>query len=111
MSSLAQRGAPSRLRNWSGKLGSHITQLRGTLSPNADNVSNVTTTLRGLFQRQGSGSNGNLPTFTTLPPSARCATSLIFILLKRALHDLHANHPLEGRHFHPTVSAQHGRLH
>lgn len=71
-----QRGVPARLRNWSGKLGSQITSLRGTLSPTGDNVSAVASNLRGLFQRQGSGNNGHLtgplmaPSLAlTLPPA------------------------------------------
>ena len=71
--SVQQRGAPSRLRNWSGRLGSQITSLRGTLSPGADNVSNVTSTLKGLFQRQGSSGNGLSPSRPLSPVAGQPA--------------------------------------
>ena len=48
---LAQANGSGRLRAWSGKLGSQLTTLKSRVGPNADQV---TSTLRGLFQRQGS---------------------------------------------------------
>ena len=47
----AQANGSGRLRAWSGKLGSQISTLKSRVGPNADQV---TSTLRGLFQRQGS---------------------------------------------------------
>ena len=47
----AQANGSGRLRAWSGKLGSQINTLKSRVGPNADQV---TSTLRGLFQRQGS---------------------------------------------------------
>ena len=46
----SQENGGGRLRQWSGKLGSHINTLKNRVGPNADQV---TSTLRGLFQRQG----------------------------------------------------------
>ena len=53
----SQREAPpqangsGRLRQWSGKLGNQITTFKNRVGPNTDQV---TSTLRGLFQRPGS---------------------------------------------------------
>lgn len=46
----SQANGSGRLRQWSGKLGSQINTLKNRVGPNADQV---TSTLRGLFQRQG----------------------------------------------------------
>ncbi|CAK0760340.1 hypothetical protein CVIRNUC_002763 [Coccomyxa viridis] len=59
----AQVNGSGRLRAWSGKLGSQISTLKSRVGPNADQV---TSTLRGLFQRQGS-QDGQRP--LSPPPS------------------------------------------
>ena len=46
-----QANGSGRLRQWSGRLGSQISTLKSRVGPNADQV---TSTLRGLFQRPGS---------------------------------------------------------
>ena len=46
-----QANGSGRLRQWSGKLGSQINTLKSRVGPNADQV---TSTLRGLFQRPSS---------------------------------------------------------
>lgn len=46
-----QANGSGRLRQWSGKLGNQINTLKNKVGPNADQV---TSTLRGLFQRPGS---------------------------------------------------------